>query len=150
MQSTSYQLKMYLAELGVGAKFKMSELRTRWPEDAGGVSGFINRAEKAGGVKLVGSIPTPNNKPDRMFQVTKELAEMKVYEHAPVRAEGYSRSNEGPRAKTKFGASILTREQVRDKLLELATYFDTNPLNQYTEQELIAELSRRYEAKEKK
>lgn len=149
MQSTSFQLKAYLTELGPGAKFKASELRQRMGVAAsGGISGFLCRAEKMDCIRLIGNVPSglKNGKPDRMFEIMPGITTMPVQETAPTNKGGHTRT-EGGRSKTNFGKAIMTREQVRDKLLELATYFDTNPLTQYTEQELIAELGRRYEGK---
>lgn len=144
-ESVSSQLIAYLRELGPGALFNMRELKQRWPEEDGAIAGFMNRLVKQGYVTLMGSVDR-----NRQFRIEGSIMNpMRVAKVRPVR-QPVSRIKGQPRTPCDYGKTLLTRQQVRDRLLELAAYFDSNGLAEYTEQELVAELGRRYNKEAKK
>lgn len=147
--SISSQVLAYLRELGVRATFATSELEARgW--QPGAVAGMLNRLQKLKAITLTGHKTRPNGRVDRMFMVNEEInagipVKLTSSTRKPVvRKPGLKRSGHNP------GTLLLTRQQVRDRLLELAAYFDSNGLADYTEQELVAELGRRYSKEETK
>lgn len=150
MQSASSECLAILKEIGVGQTVRMTEINQRiQTANGGGMHGFVNRALALGALRLDGHIKVHRDKPDRVFTIMPKIHELNVRKKSSG-AKGVTREPGLKRPKpTVIGPALMTREAMRDMLLNIAAALDVNPLASCTVQELVAELGRRYEKGEK-
>lgn len=149
-QSASSQCLAFLKEIGVGNTVKMSEINAHvQTASGGGLHGFVNRATKEGALSLEGAIQQKGARPDRLFRVLPAIHKLNCRQnHKAVvgytREPGLTRPN-----RCTTSVRIKTQAEMRDCLLDVAAFLDRPPLEQFTVQELVAELGRRYAKGEK-
>lgn len=137
--SVSSQVLAHLATMGVGAKFRVSELNAHFPGKGGAVSGLLSRLLDAKKLSLVG-----RNKRDRLYRIERVLSGVVVKGSHP---EGVKRRKKlGGTRKMLAVPKLVTINDVAGAFETLARWFDQDgcSIESFTDGELVGELHRRH------